>query len=157
VAIWFGFGGPNLMVCSGHPAGLDAIALGALLLGSGRARRVIVVGVEPDDPTAAALCPGPRPRQVAACVVLEPAGPVVLDPVTYPTEPAAREEVVLEPGGAVLDLTGQLGHTYGALGVLQVAVGAALVSARGGAARVVCGDPHDGFRATRLSRREGTP
>ncbi|KAA2265816.1 beta-ketoacyl synthase [Solihabitans fulvus] len=157
VAIWFGFGGPNLMVCSGHPSGLDAIALGGLLLASGRARRVVAVGVEPDDPIAAALCaPGPPLRQAAACVVLEPSGGIVLDRVTEAAGPVFRDEatptIVIGPGGdGALDLTRRLGHTYGALGVLQVAVGAALLHERGGAARIVCGDPTDGYRTTRLT------
>jgi len=45
VAIWFGLGGMNLTVSTG----LDALRLAALAIGSGRASRVVVVGVEPAD------------------------------------------------------------------------------------------------------------
>jgi 3-oxoacyl-[acyl-carrier-protein] synthase II len=165
VAIWFGFGGPNLMVCSGHPSGLDAVALGASLLASGRACRVVVVGAEPDDPVATALlradpAGGPPLRQAAACVVLEPTTTMVLDPVAdaapalmprdWPeTTIIAPAEVVLR--GHPIDLTARIGHTYGALGVLQVAVAAALLAGRRGSARIVCGDETDGYRTTRLT------
>ncbi len=161
VAIWFGYGGPNLTVCSGHPAGLDAIALGVLLLAAGRARRVVVVGAEPGDPTATAQlgADGGAPlRQGAACVLLEPAGELVLDPVDdLPERWSPEDDLVLAPGdvapaGATLDLTAQLGATYGALGVLQVAVAAAVLAGRGGAARIICGDRDDGYRTTRLVR-----
>ncbi|MCQ8186820.1 beta-ketoacyl synthase N-terminal-like domain-containing protein [Streptomyces rugosispiralis] len=84
LAIRYGFTGPNLMVCSGATSGLDAIRLGVLLLRGERARRVVVVGVEPDDEVAGGLAalrpaaPGttvPVPlRAAAACVVLEPGG-----------------------------------------------------------------------------------
>jgi len=162
VAIWFGYGGPNLMVCSGHPAGLDAIGLGALLLTSGRADRVMVIGVEPADATAAALFGTESSQPLcrgAACVLLEPNAALALGPVgALESEPdtgpadlvIAPVEVV--PGRQTVDLTGQLGHTYGALGVLQVAVAAAILAERGGTARIVCGDPTDGYRATWLTR-----
>ncbi|HEU4421988.1 MAG TPA: beta-ketoacyl synthase N-terminal-like domain-containing protein, partial [Pilimelia sp.] len=55
VALWFGFGGPNLMVCSGARAGSDGLWLAGLLLRAGRADRVVLVGVEPDDEVASAL------------------------------------------------------------------------------------------------------
>ncbi|HWF74197.1 MAG TPA: beta-ketoacyl synthase N-terminal-like domain-containing protein [Solirubrobacteraceae bacterium] len=60
IAIWFRLGGPNLMVCSGATGGLDAVRLAGVLLAVGRARRVVVVGVEPDDPVARALEAGRR-------------------------------------------------------------------------------------------------
>jgi 3-oxoacyl-(acyl-carrier-protein) synthase len=174
VAIWFGYGGPNLLVCSGHPAGLDAVGLGMLLLAAGRADRVVVVGAEPDDPVAAGLLAagpgaGPALRQAAACVVLAPAGPPgapVLEPVRPAPEvlpPEGPETVLVGPAGCfpagrvVLDLTAQIGHTYGALGVLQVAVAAAILAGRAGAARIVCGDRADGYRTTRLVRPRRSP
>ncbi|MYX58348.1 beta-ketoacyl synthase, partial [Streptomyces sp. SID8382] len=55
LAIRYGFTGPNLMVCSGATSGLDAVRLGALLLRGERARRVVVVGAEPDDEVARGL------------------------------------------------------------------------------------------------------
>jgi 3-oxoacyl-[acyl-carrier-protein] synthase II len=180
IAIWFGFGGPNLMVCSGQPGGLDAVALGTLLLTAGRARRVVVVGVEPGDPVATALLGadgGPPLRQAAACVLLEPVGYLLLDPVEdlvrekTPSGPATGTagghtapdgtpaELVLAPqhlcpDQTTVDLTATLGATYGALGVLQVAVAAAVLAEHGGAATIVCGDAQDGYRTTRLSRQQ---
>jgi 3-oxoacyl-[acyl-carrier-protein] synthase II len=156
VALWFRFGGPNFMVCSGHPSGLDAVALGSALLAARRARRVVVVGTEPDDPTAAALfaAGGGRPlRAAAACVVLEPGpGDVLVGPVEEHTADGA--ESVVAVGNIAHDLTAGLGHTYGALGVLQLAAAAELVRTGGSTARVVCGDPVDGFRATTVYRDE---
>ncbi|WP_020519555.1 beta-ketoacyl synthase N-terminal-like domain-containing protein [Catelliglobosispora koreensis] len=70
VAQWFKFGGPNLMLCSGRDSGAHALRLGALLLRSGRANRVIVVGAEPSDPVADRLYAKPL-RAGAACLVLE--------------------------------------------------------------------------------------
>jgi 3-oxoacyl-[acyl-carrier-protein] synthase II len=186
VAIWFGFGGPNLMLCSGAPSGIDAVAAGARLVRAGRADRVIVVGAEPADEVAAALhgLRGPdRPplREGAAAVVLQaaehaPAAPQLLTPVPgdppQPAEPAVPAEPVLDGGDVILvtasgqagsrpgrdgraitaapviDLAGAVGDLYGALGVAQTAVAAAIASAYEEAVRVriVCGDAPDGWR-----------
>lgn len=168
VAIWFGFGGPNLMVCSGATAGLDGVALGSLLLASRRADRVVVVGAEPDDEVSAALhaarpAAGGAPlRAGAAAVVLEPAeaaaGAVLLSPVAPAAEPPPPGDagLLVGPGGRV-DLTAALGDTYGALGVLQVAAAAALVAARGEEVAVVCGDACDGWRVATLRPAPGGP
>lgn len=125
VALWFRFGGPNLMLCSGEAAGLDAVVTAVRLLRAGRARRVVVAGAEPDDPDAAALRPGLRAG--AACVVLEPvdraAGPRLL-PVAPDGGPSSA---------------GWAGH-YGARGVLQVAEAAGRVAAGGAAVTVRLGD-----------------
>lgn len=159
VSLWFRFGGPSMMVCSGQPAGLDAVALGVLLLAARRARRVVVVGTEPDDATACALFAAGRTdgnalRAAAACVVLEAdAGGVVIGPVADCVD--ARPSV--SAGGELLDLDSAFGHTYGAHGVLQVAAAAELVSTCGGTARVACGDPDDGYRTTELYRHGEAP
>jgi len=201
VAIWFRFGGPNLLVCSGATAGLDAVALGALLLRAGRARRVVVVGAEPADEVAAALQetraapPGPL-RAGAACVVLEPAmagHPLVRSTLGEPpVDPGGAASPALvrstlrqppvDPRGAVpalsrstlgeppldlrdaalvigpagtaapgaprIDLAASCGDLYGALGVVQIAVAAAIAGAgtRPGRVRVVSGDAADGWR-----------
>jgi 3-oxoacyl-[acyl-carrier-protein] synthase II len=113
VAIWFGFGGPNLMVCSGASSGLDAVALALLLLRSGRADRVVVVGAEPDDEVARELY-GPALRAAAAAVVAEPAG----GPIGLWMGGAAEQAIDPAP---------EVAGTYGALGVLQVAAGADLL------------------------------
>lgn len=181
VALWFRLGGPNLMLCSGATAGLDAVALGCLLLHTDRADRVVVVGVEPDDESASGLLarrstPATEPlRAAAACVVLRPVGSapgsVVLSAAHWSdrrdTHPhaGAPDDVVLgppgtAPGARLLDLTARIGDTYGALGVLQVAVGAELIAGTDAAARTVlacCGDDTDGWCSVRMSRFPPAP
>lgn len=120
VALWFGFGGPNLTVCSGATAGLDALRLASLLLRAGRADRVVLVGVEPDDDVATALFGAPLAAG-AACVVLSGASPepgnVVL--ATEPVPPSAR--TVGDP-----DRFG--GNRYGARDVVSIALAAHLAT-----------------------------
>jgi 3-oxoacyl-[acyl-carrier-protein] synthase II len=158
VASWFGFGGPNVMLCSGATAGLDAVVVGALLLRAGRADRVVVVGAEPADDLAVALHhqaagSGRPPRAGAACVVLAPAGSAeaigLLGPVrasgsapqASDTAPAGDPMLTIGPGQEI-DLTARCGELYGALGVAQAATAAAI----GRPARLVCGDDVDGWR-----------
>jgi len=142
VAIWFRLGGPNLMVCSGSTSGLDAIALASLLLRAGRADRCVVVGAEPDDEVAGALRRGGRAG--AGAVVLEPAAPGVAPAVVLgPVRPAPD-------GGQGSDPAAELGDLYGAHGVVQVALGAALVAAGAPAVTCVCGDEADGWRSVEL-------
>lgn len=131
IALRYGFTGPNFLVCSGATAGIDAVRLGALLVRTGRTHRSVVVGVEPDDEIATRLCPGLR--AAAACVVLEPhrpGDPVVLGPVTR------------DRPGHTVDLSAVGGATYGAEGVLGVAVAAAL-----GGHTAACGSPAEGYAA----------
>ena len=162
IAIWFRFGGPNLMVCSGATAGLDAIGLASLLLRAGRADRVVVVGVEPDDEVAAGLhrrrtaAASRRPlRAGAACVVLEPvrnapSAPLRLGAVRSVASPATVD------GGSPPDvvLAAEIGEMYGATGVVQVAAAAYLLAAEAGApdgpVRLVCGDESDGWRTVNV-------
>jgi len=161
VAIWFRFSGPNLMVCSGATAGLDALALGSLLLRSARADRVVVVGAEPVDEVVTALADGGGaqvlPRAGAACVVLEPdRGQAVeprLGPVRASSDPPSLDQGLLRIGIAtdgdpdVVDVAARCGDLYGALGVVQVALAAALVRAESRPARILCGDTVDGWRS----------
>ncbi|MFD8162827.1 beta-ketoacyl synthase N-terminal-like domain-containing protein [Streptomyces malaysiensis] len=177
LAIRYGFTGPNLMVCSGATSGLDAVRLGALLLRGERARRVVVVGAEPDDEVARGLAalrpaaPGttlPVPlRAAAACVVLEHggAGPRlgnvrrhtrpddIADDLTPPA--ALRLTAPGAPGaGGGIDLTAHLGEVYGALGVVQLAVAVAWLGSGQpsgpGGALITCGDGEDGYASVRL-------
>lgn len=85
VAIWFGFGALNLTLCSGATSGADALHVAANALRAGRARRMLVVGVETTNEPVARLMrasaerwsPGARDVRVldgAAAVVLERAG-----------------------------------------------------------------------------------
>lgn len=175
VAIWFRFGGPNLTVCSGHSSGLDAAGLGRALLLSGRADRVVVVGVEPRDEVTDALltrATGAPGVAVAACVVLEATenaedggdgedgedGRAFLHDVV--AEPTARERGLFADstthGRATVD-TGSGGRGYGAEGVLQVAVAAAVVAADSTVRSItaVCGAPEEGFRTTRITSVRG--
>jgi 3-oxoacyl-[acyl-carrier-protein] synthase II len=136
IALRYRFTGPNFLVCSGATAGLDAVRLGALLIRSGRTHRSIVVGVEPDDEIATMLCPGLR--AAAAAVVLEPLHAdegTVLGPLTRSRTPLA----------STVDLPFE---TYGAAGVLGVAMAAALAEDN----LVTCGNPDDGYAAMAVSR-----
>ncbi|MEV5693461.1 beta-ketoacyl synthase N-terminal-like domain-containing protein [Micromonospora globbae] len=128
VAIWFRFGGPNLTVCSGATAGLDAIWLAGLLLRTGRADRVVVVGTEPDDAQARALhaarrgrADGRPLRAGAACLLLGPVdGPGeplgLLGPVravgadgASPAAPGSADDTV--PGSVDGDVPGSVDGT----------------------------------------------
>ena len=136
IALRYGFTGPNVLVCSGATAGLDAVRLGALLIRSGRTHRCVVAGVEPADEIATRLCPGLR--AAAAAVVLEPLRSdegAVLGPVTRSRTPL----------GSTVDLPME---TYGAAGVLGVAVAAALAEDQ----LVACGSAADGYAAMPVSR-----
>jgi 3-oxoacyl-[acyl-carrier-protein] synthase II len=173
VAMWFRCGGPNLMVCSGATSGLDAVFHASVLLRTGRADRAIVVGAEPDDPVArtfharrAAREPSTRYCGGSAAIVLEaaPSAGVRMPRLGAIHTSLAHDEdtpgpVAIGPrarmGRAprVIDLAEEIGDTYGAAGVLQVAVAAALVAS--GAihdpVRIVCGDAADGWRTTIVS------
>lgn len=143
VSLWFGFGGPNLMVCSGSTAGLDGLRLAHLLLRSARANRVILVGAEPEDKVAGALYWGRQARSLragAACVVLEAAvggpAPAVPDHRPYP--------LTVGPGG--FDPAARWGDCYGACGVVALALAVHLVADEGcGTVAVHC-DGEDGSR-----------
>lgn len=55
IAIHLGLRGPNVTLCNGAPSGLDALRWATVLLRTGRARRVVVVGTESASEAAAAL------------------------------------------------------------------------------------------------------
>lgn len=137
VALWFGFGGPNLMVCSGAMAGADGLRMASLLLRARRADRVVLVGTEPADEVATALHAGtgsPWPlRAAAACIVLRTFPPAagghergraelwtVPDRAAWPRPPRA---VV---GPEALDPRRRWGDCYGTQGVLALALAAQL-------------------------------
>ncbi|MGW7277446.1 beta-ketoacyl synthase N-terminal-like domain-containing protein [Streptomyces sp. NPDC054844] len=50
VAITHGLRGANLTLCNGPTSGLDAVNWARLLIAAGRVERVLVLGVEPDNP-----------------------------------------------------------------------------------------------------------
>ncbi len=165
VALWFGFGGANLMICSGATAGLDAVRAATLLLRAGRAARVVVVGAEPADEVATGLHQAGRPpfplRAGAACLVLT-ADPGSADAGTVDGPGAGGGAgLVLRPAGSppayrLLGLGGfdpaaRWGDCYGAAGVVNLALAAALLDAGlAGPLAVACGDDTDGWRAAVL-------
>ncbi|TGB19399.1 3-oxoacyl-ACP synthase [Streptomyces palmae] len=71
VAIRYTLRGPNLTVCNGATGGLDAVGWALSWLRAGRARYVLVVGVEPDNPVVRKLVGGDRVLDGAAALVLE--------------------------------------------------------------------------------------
>jgi 3-oxoacyl-[acyl-carrier-protein] synthase II len=161
VAIWFRFGGPNLMVCSGATAGLDGIWLGSLLLRAGRADRVVVVGSEPAAQAPRKTIAG------AAAIVLEAAGAGAratrvgrprFTPPGAAVAPAARLVIAAgrPPGldGDVIDLDAELGDLYGAAGVVAVALAADVAARTGAPVAVVCGDPDDGWQTLTIGDPE---
>ena len=161
VAIWFRAGGPNFMVCSGAASGLDAVILACRLLRARRASRVIVVGAEPADPTATALFPALT--ACAACVLLEPDGAggdrVITAAGVFGPSDTGRAGLVIgpedlaRPDRQVVDLERRGVRGYGALGVLGVAVAAAMATD----ATVVCGDQADGWKMAVVQGRRGSP
>ena len=135
VALRFGFGGPNVMVCSGATAGLDALVLAGLLLRAGRAERVVLVGVEPADDVATALHTNGYPlRAGAACLVLEavrpPAGGRVLVELVPRADRWPRPPRVLIGRGG-FDPVPSWGYCYGAQGVVGLALAAHLAADEG--------------------------
>jgi 3-oxoacyl-[acyl-carrier-protein] synthase II len=144
LAIWFRFAGPNLTICSGATAGLDAIAAATLLLRAGRAERVLVVGVEPADPVAESLHrnrsdhTGPL-LAGAACVIVERSGtgPTLGRVTSFDPDRDPVAGPVIRPSAA------GRGDTYGADGVLGVAIAAALADRD---RTVVAGDRASGWR-----------
>ncbi|MGW7436016.1 beta-ketoacyl synthase N-terminal-like domain-containing protein [Streptomyces sp. NPDC054849] len=71
IAIRFGLRGPNLMLCNGPTSGLDAVHWALVLLAGGRARHVLVVGVEPANDVVRRLTGHEHPLDGAAALVLE--------------------------------------------------------------------------------------
>ncbi|MBH5335541.1 hypothetical protein IHE55_12315 [Streptomyces pactum] len=71
VAIRFTLRGPNLTVCNGATGGLDAVGWALSWLRAGRARYVLVIGVEPDNAVVRKLQGTDRVLDGAAAVVLE--------------------------------------------------------------------------------------
>jgi 3-oxoacyl-[acyl-carrier-protein] synthase II len=112
-AIAFGLTGPGFSVGGGMQAGVDALAAGALLVESGDAERVVVVGVDEVGPvTRALLSPagqGLRSGAVAVLISAQPrgararVGPVSLRRGSPPSGPWAPGHTALIPllGGTV--------------------------------------------------------
>ncbi|MEV8476449.1 beta-ketoacyl synthase N-terminal-like domain-containing protein [Streptomyces sp. NPDC051173] len=158
VAIRFGLRGPNLMVCNGPTAGLDAVHWATVLLSADRARHVLVVGVEPANDVVRRLTGHENPLDGAAALVLEsPAAAAERDaPVLAGLDGYVRTGGLADclsvlggvprawlasrhapadvlPGVPRHDLEDRWGPASGALGVLQcvAAVGHFAVGGRG--------------------------
>jgi 3-oxoacyl-[acyl-carrier-protein] synthase II len=77
VAIRFGLRGLNVMLCNGATSGLDALYLAANSIRAGRAERMLVIGVEVDNPFVSQLIAESRlggdtkPLDGACAIVLE--------------------------------------------------------------------------------------
>jgi 3-oxoacyl-[acyl-carrier-protein] synthase II len=141
VALWFRFGGPNLMLCSGADSGFAAIRLAVLLLRSGRARRAVVVGAEPDDPVATALhafgSPRAPLRSAGACVILETGVAGVALRLIAGDDPW-QTGMLIGTGG--LDPVAIWGDAYGAQAIVELALAAELAHTRGEPVRAACGN-----------------
>ncbi|MBV9821840.1 MAG: beta-ketoacyl synthase, partial [Actinobacteria bacterium] len=143
IALWFGFGAANLMVCSGAGAGFDGLELALVLLRAGRADRVVLVGVEPDDPVAAGLYAGSgRLRAGAACLVLERPDPRREAGLRLTLSDTHEANLTVGPGGDI-DPARHWGDFYGAQDVIALALAAELA---GGGKQV-------GVRSTGRPRR----
>lgn len=132
LAIWYGLTGPNVAVCSGATAGLDAVRLASLLLRTGRAARALVVGVEPADEVATGI----------AGEIVEGAASVLLG---LSDEPGPRLGPVREADG--IGGPDEFTGLYGAAGVARVAH----ACTTGEPATVGCGDAVDGYVTVRVS------
>lgn len=117
IAQWFGFKGANIMLCNGATSGIDALYVGATLIRSDRADRVVVVGVEPQTADAVAFMQDSARRWLGHCDQLawgEGAAAVVLD-----ASPSASSDTSVRRvrvGKFRTSRAGQLEHTIRALG-----------------------------------------
>ncbi|MFI6042572.1 beta-ketoacyl synthase N-terminal-like domain-containing protein [Nocardia sp. NPDC051321] len=151
IAIRFGLFGPNLMLCSGASSGLDAMDWASVLIESRRAARVLVVGVEVDNPMVRRFA-GARASSGrfhgAACVIVERADASAARPRAVfggcvrgaeipgllhsqaidhwytPDFGPTPDLAELASAAAVVDLADRLGAASGALGVVQAACAA---------------------------------
>ncbi|WP_422768926.1 beta-ketoacyl synthase N-terminal-like domain-containing protein [Plantactinospora sp. WMMC1484] len=139
VALWFGLGGPNFMVCSGAVAGWDGLDIAVRLLRTRRASQVVLVGAEPDDETA---------RGLRGTALTAGAAAVILERPVAAAGPVPPVDLTLGPGG--FDPAAAWGDLYGGQGVLGLALARAAIS--GGCASVAAGgaDDRDGGRTTHI-------
>jgi 3-oxoacyl-[acyl-carrier-protein] synthase II len=159
LAIMFGLRGPNLMVCNGQTSGLDAMHWAYVLTASGRARRVLVVGVEPTNEAVARLA-GDTFDGAAALVVESAESARARDAAALATVGRYQHRTRIDTAGdaefviAGKDIEQALGHASGALGVLQSVAGVVRLG-RGGTGSVLAvagGDGHEATASLVLSR-----
>lgn len=132
LAIRFGATGPNLMLCNGVTSGLDALYWADTLVRSGRARSVLVVGVEPDTEPVRRLAGDGTvfDGAVALLVTGDPDPGVAVRAVLggYVRTGGRRDcldRLTAAEGGALTTLPGDLANRWGdpsgALGLLLAA------------------------------------
>ncbi|MEV6521559.1 beta-ketoacyl synthase N-terminal-like domain-containing protein [Longispora sp. NPDC051575] len=175
VAIWFGLRGANLMVCNGATSGLDAVRWARVLVGSGRVRHALVVGVEVDNEVVRRLTGAERLFHGAAALVVESAANAAARGVTaratlgrYERRAVGavpgtglwlvpeRHATAAPPGVTPLDLSRRYGAASGALGVLQCAAAATWIhGGHGPTALATAGGPEDDATATLLLSAPG--
>lgn len=102
VSIMHRLRGPNLMLCNGEESGLDGFFLARQLLAAGRARQVLLIGVEVGNPDVDALFGTVETRfHGAAAVLLGPAGEGrALRTVPEATPAIGRDETEARSGAA---------------------------------------------------------
>ncbi len=166
VAIKFGLRGPNLTVCNGNTSGVDALFWAHSLLESGRARRVVVVGVEPADEMSQRLLGGAVLDGAVALVLSREGAGARIAGFARKREPGACLDELRTPqlwltsgpeparaGVVVRDVSTVFGHAAGALGVLQCAVADEWLRANDAATAVItAGDPGDAVGGCLIER-----
>ncbi|UYQ64818.1 beta-ketoacyl synthase N-terminal-like domain-containing protein [Streptomyces peucetius] len=123
-AIRYGLRGPNLMVCNGETSGLDAVHWATTMIAAGRAERVLVLGVEPDNDVVRRLLGGARALDGGAALVLESRQAAEQRSATVRAVLGPYTRSAGAPGparGRRWELPEHLGRASGAHGVLQCA------------------------------------
>ncbi|MFF4324216.1 beta-ketoacyl synthase N-terminal-like domain-containing protein [Streptomyces sp. NPDC001568] len=152
-AIRYGLRGPNLMVCNGETSGLDAVHWAVTIITAGRADRVLVLGVEPDNEVVRRLLGGGHAVDGGAALVVESRAAAAAR--------SARVRAVIGPysrGAGEVDARGRrweapahLGKASGASGLLQVAAAVGWFDAgERGPVQAVTGSAVDDARADLL-------
>lgn len=154
IAIRFGLCGPNLMICNGPTSGTDALYWATVLTRTGRAHRVVVVGVETGNDTVArfaGVAPGEMLDGAAAVVVEHRDGAACRGAAARATLAGYRRSGTRLPpapdGPARRDLGERFALASGALGVLQCAAAVDIIT-RAVAATVLTTTGEDGDDAS---------
>ncbi|MFE9635238.1 beta-ketoacyl synthase N-terminal-like domain-containing protein [Streptomyces sp. NPDC006463] len=149
-AIRYGLRGPNLMVCNGETSGLDAVHWAATLIAAGRADRVLVLGIEPDNAVVRRLLGGARAVDGGAALVVESKAAAATRSATVRAVLGqySRGAGELSPRGRRWQLPEHFGKASGASGVLQIAAAVGWFDAgEPGPVQAVAGTAADDARA----------
>ncbi|MFF0572192.1 beta-ketoacyl synthase N-terminal-like domain-containing protein [Streptomyces sp. NPDC004041] len=153
-AIRYGLRGPNLMICNGRTSGLDAVHWAATIIAAGRAERVLVLGVEPDNDVVRRLIGGARAVDGGAALVLESRPAAEHRSATVRAVLGPYRRSADGPGadrGRRWELPAHLGQASGAHGVLQCAAAVGWFDAgERGPVHAVAGSAADDARADLL-------